>query len=170
MVQVWCRRRASLVAQVVKNLSAKSGDTGSIPESGRSPREGNGNPLVFLLGGFHGQSSLVGCSPWGCKVSDTTEHLTHEQEAVTSLRDRREVLVWVPEGTRGRLAEHRALGSSRGWGSQEGDDTEGVVQGWVSVTLPGRCPGAWTLYHVRALGSQGRLFLGKGNNMIRFTF
>jgi len=75
----------------------------------------------------------------GRKESDTTEHLTHEQEAGTSLRDRREVLVWVPEGARGRLAEHRALGSSRGWGSQEGDDTEGVVQGWVSVTLPGHC-------------------------------
>ena len=106
----------------------------------------------------------------GRKESDTTEHLTHEQEAGTSLRDRREVLVWVPEGARGRLAEHRALGLSRGWGSQEGDDTEGVVQGWVSVTLPGRCLGAWTLYHVRALGIQGRLYLGKGNNMIRFTF
>lgn len=77
--------------------------------------------------------------------------------------------VWVPEGTGGRLAEHRAP-VSRGWGSREREDTEGVVQGCVSVTLPGRHPGAWALYHVRALGSQGRLFLGKGNNMIRFTF
>ena len=30
MVQVWRTRRASLVAQVVKNLSARSGDAGSI--------------------------------------------------------------------------------------------------------------------------------------------
>ena len=30
---------------VVKNLLAKAGDAGSIPESGRSPGEGNGNPL-----------------------------------------------------------------------------------------------------------------------------
>ena len=29
---------------------------------------------VFLPGKFHGQRSLAGCSPWGCKVSDTTEH------------------------------------------------------------------------------------------------
>ena len=35
---------------VVKNLPANagdSGDTGSIPGSGRSPREGNGNPLQY---------------------------------------------------------------------------------------------------------------------------
>ena len=35
---------------VVKNPSAKAGgsrDTGSIPGSGRSPREGNGNPLQY---------------------------------------------------------------------------------------------------------------------------
>ena len=38
----------SQVAQVVKNLPANAGDrrdAGSIPGSGRSPREGNGNPL-----------------------------------------------------------------------------------------------------------------------------
>ena len=31
---------------------------------------------VFLPGEFHGQSSLVGYSPWGCKELDTTEQLT----------------------------------------------------------------------------------------------
>ena len=30
---------------------------------------------VFLPGEFHGQRSLVGCSPWGCKESDMTERL-----------------------------------------------------------------------------------------------
>ena len=30
---------------MVKNLSANAGDTGLIPGSGRSPGEGNGNPL-----------------------------------------------------------------------------------------------------------------------------
>ena len=29
--------------------------------------------LVLLLGKFHGWRSLVGCSPWGRKESDTTE-------------------------------------------------------------------------------------------------
>ena len=32
---------------------------------------------VFLPGEFHRQKSLVGYSPWGCKVWDTTERLTH---------------------------------------------------------------------------------------------
>ena len=30
---------------------------------------------VLLLGKSHGRRSLVGCSPWGCKGSDTTERL-----------------------------------------------------------------------------------------------
>ena len=41
---------ASQVALVVKNLSASAGDIrdlGSIPGSGRSPGEGNGNPLHY---------------------------------------------------------------------------------------------------------------------------
>ena len=32
---------------VVKNLPANAGAMGSIPESGRSPGEGNGNPLQY---------------------------------------------------------------------------------------------------------------------------
>ena len=32
---------------MVKNLPAKAGDTGSIPDPGRSPGEGNGNPLQY---------------------------------------------------------------------------------------------------------------------------
>ena len=32
---------------------------------------------VFLPGESHGQRSLVGCSPWGCKEWDTTEQRTH---------------------------------------------------------------------------------------------
>ena len=36
---------ASLVAQTVKVSACNAGDLGSIPGSGRSPGEGNGNPL-----------------------------------------------------------------------------------------------------------------------------
>ena len=40
------------------------------------PREGNGTPCQYpCLGKSHGQRSLVGYSPWGCKESDTTERL-----------------------------------------------------------------------------------------------
>ena len=53
-----------------------AGDLGSIPGSGRSPGEGNGNPLQYsCLETFHGQRSLVGYSPWGRKESGTTERL-----------------------------------------------------------------------------------------------
>ena len=36
-----------MVAQTVKHLSTNAGDPGSIPGSGRSPGEGNGNPLQY---------------------------------------------------------------------------------------------------------------------------
>ena len=68
---------ASQVALVVKNPPANSGDLrdmGSIPGSGRSPREENGNPLQYsCLENPQGQRSLVGYSPWGYKESDTSE-------------------------------------------------------------------------------------------------
>ena len=38
---------ASLAAQLVKNLPANVRDMGLIPESERSPGEGNGNPLQY---------------------------------------------------------------------------------------------------------------------------
>ena len=44
-----------------------------IPRSGRSAGEGNGNPLRYpWLGNPMDKRSLVGCSPWGRKKSDTT--------------------------------------------------------------------------------------------------
>ena len=57
---------------MVKNPPANAGDTedaDSIPGSERSPGVGNGNSFqsVFLPGKFHGQRSLVGYSPQGCK-------------------------------------------------------------------------------------------------------
>ena len=40
-------RGTSLVAQTVKCLAYNAGDLGSIPGSGRSSGEGNGNPLQY---------------------------------------------------------------------------------------------------------------------------
>ena len=58
---------------VVNNLPANAGDVNLIPDSGISPGEGNGNPLpIFLPGKIHGQRSIEGYSPQGCKVLDTT--------------------------------------------------------------------------------------------------
>ena len=59
------------MAQMVKNLPAMQG---SIPGSGRSPGEGNGNQLqLFLPGESHGEKNLMGYRPWGRKQSHTTE-------------------------------------------------------------------------------------------------
>ena len=53
---------------VVWNPPANAEDVGSIPGSGRSSRVGNGNSLQYsCLENPHGQRSLVGHSPWGCK-------------------------------------------------------------------------------------------------------
>ena len=43
----------------------------------KMPWSGNGNPLqYFLPGKFHGERSLLGYSPWGCRERDTTEQLS----------------------------------------------------------------------------------------------
>ena len=56
--------RSSVNKESVCNI----GDLGSVPGSGRCPGEGNDNPLqYFFLGESHGQRSLKGYSPWGCK-------------------------------------------------------------------------------------------------------
>ena len=66
---------------VVKTLSTNAGDVSSILGLGRSPGEGNGNPLLFLPGEFHGQRSLMGYSPWRCKESDITEQLNNNNKS-----------------------------------------------------------------------------------------
>ena len=56
--------------------ACNAGDLGSIPGSGRSPGEGDGNPLQYsCLENSMDRGALAGCSPWGCKESDMTEQL-----------------------------------------------------------------------------------------------
>ena len=56
---------------MVKNLSANAGDasdSGSIPGLGRSPGEGNGNPLQHsCLGNPMDRGAWWATSPWGHK-------------------------------------------------------------------------------------------------------
>ena len=76
---------------MVKNLTANAKDirdVGLLPELGRSPRRGHGNPtLGFLPGESHGQRSLVGYSPWGCKQLDMTEGLSSRGIHQVHLKD-----------------------------------------------------------------------------------
>ena len=62
-----------------KASACSAGDQGSIPGLGRSPGEGNGNPLPYSClensMDWEAPQSLVGYSPWGCKESDRTERL-----------------------------------------------------------------------------------------------
>jgi len=59
-----------------KKYACNAGDLGSIPGLGRSPGGKHGIPLQYsCLENPHGQRSLAGYSPWGCKDSDTTEQL-----------------------------------------------------------------------------------------------
>ena len=55
-----------------KASACNAGDPGSIPGPGRSPGEGNGNPLqYFLPRESHGQRSLVGYTVHGVAESQT---------------------------------------------------------------------------------------------------
>ena len=56
----------------------------SIPGSGRSPGEEHGNPLQYsYLENPHGQRSLAGYIPRGCKESDMTEQLSTHTYIIT---------------------------------------------------------------------------------------
>ena len=62
-----------LVAHWLKNISANAGDAGSIPGSGRSPGEGNGNHC----------SILVWEIPWTWKSGQATVHGVVKELATT---------------------------------------------------------------------------------------
>ena len=65
---------ASQVAQQVENPPANAGDVGLMPGVGKIPWRRAWPPTpVFLPGESHGQRSLAGYSPWGCKQSEVTE-------------------------------------------------------------------------------------------------
>ena len=60
---------------MVRASAYNARDPGSIPGLGRSPREGNGNPLQYsCLENPMGGGARDGCySPWARKESDTHE-------------------------------------------------------------------------------------------------
>ena len=59
-----------------KESACNARDLGLIPQLGRSPGGGHGNPLQYsCLENPHRQRNLVSNSPWGLRESDTTERL-----------------------------------------------------------------------------------------------
>ena len=77
------------MALVVKNPPANAGDErcGFDPWVGKISWRRKPTP-VFLPRKFHGQSSLVGYSLWGCKESDTVEHSTVQKSLLRLMNTR----------------------------------------------------------------------------------
>ena len=70
-----------------KESAWKVGPLGSIPGLGRSLGGGDGNALQYsCLENPHGQGSLVGYRPWGCKESNATEQLSIPQHSIMSIK------------------------------------------------------------------------------------
>ena len=71
---------------MTKNPLASAGDAGSIPGSGRSPREGNGNPLQYSclenpMDGGVWRATVHGVTKSWTRLSDTHTHThTHTME------------------------------------------------------------------------------------------
>ena len=80
---------------------------------------------IFLLGEFHGHSSLEGYSLWGCKESDTTEWLTH-----THRQEDKEMCKIVPGNSVESVAKvkfrTRWQGSRWMWNTSLSMDTSGI--------------------------------------------
>ena len=56
---------------MVKNPPANAGDAGSVPDLGRFPGEGNGNPLQYFLG------NPMDRGAWWAAVHGVTNSWTH---------------------------------------------------------------------------------------------
>ena len=70
---------------MVKNLPANAGDMGSVPGSGRSPREGNGIPLQYSCLGNPWTEEPGGLQSMGSHVTEesgTTELLNNNKYAI----------------------------------------------------------------------------------------
>ena len=77
-----------------------------------SPRQWHPTP-VLLPGKSHGRRSLVGCSPWGCWGSDTTEWLHFHFHALEKeMATHSSVFAWRIPGT-GEPGGLLSMGSSR---------------------------------------------------------
>ena len=106
---------------VISRRLLNSKDTATKQLRAPTSGEGNGTPPGLLPGKSHGWRSLVGCSPWGRKESDTTERL-HFLSFYSYFwrRKRQPTPVFLPgecHGWRGLMGCHL-------WGCKELDTTE----------------------------------------------
>ena len=79
-----------------------TGDSGSTPESERSPGGGNGNPLqYFCLENSMDRGTWQATVRWGCKESDTTERLTHTYVCIGKNRKCIQYYPWFQANAKG---------------------------------------------------------------------
>ena len=116
---------------------------------------------VLLLGKSHGWKSLVGCSPWGRKESDTTEQLHFS--LFTFMHWRRKwqpTPVFLPGESQGR----GSLVGCRLWGHTESDTTEATQQQLVGKESTCQCRrpqfNSWARIHWRRDRLPTPVFLG----------
>ena len=76
------------MGSAVKNLSASAGDVGSTPGLGRSPGEGNGNPLQYSCLGNPMDRGAWWATVHGVTESDTTDSQLTEHAGKVELHFR----------------------------------------------------------------------------------
>ena len=119
-----------------KESASNAGDPGSIPGLGRSPREGNGNPLQYSC-----LENSMDRGAWWTTVHGVTESLTRLSDLTFTLMD------CSPQGSsvhgilQARIVEWVAISSSRS-SSPTGDGTrvstgKGLTRATESNTLEG---------------------------------
>ena len=112
-----------------KESSCSAGDPGSNSGSGRSPGEGNGNPLQYSC---HGHVSLAGYSPWG------SQRVGHDWKTnAFTLQEIRFPKSSSPDGSGLALADVEDTGVRFGGGSEGTAITGG--KSLQSETMADRC-------------------------------
>ena len=77
VTQSWTRLKWLSMQSHMQESACEPGEPSSVPGLGRSPGEGNGNPLQFsYLEHSMDKGAWQAYSPWGHKESHTTEQLT----------------------------------------------------------------------------------------------
>ena len=116
-------------SSVLKNPSANAGDTRDaslIPGSGRSPGEGNGNPVQYsCLENPHEQGCLAGYSSCGRKELDITEWLRRAQHIVINCQST--ISLSLPTG---RLSGSPYTEKACCHRAKPGSPKKGLLEGW----------------------------------------
>ena len=105
------KKRASMVAQIVKNPTGSGGDSGLIPGSGRSPGEGHGNPLQYpclenAVDGGAWRATVHGVSNSLTQLSDfTVTFIVRNKDHQTVIQREVEFIYLPGEGERDHLDE-----------------------------------------------------------------